>query len=68
MVLIYYSPPDLLNCKERKSKLELERAKEDYDYDSLSTFCLPAVSHNPKLTVLPSTTTFALKLSKTVGT
>ena len=27
-----------------------------------------AVSHNPKLTVLPSTTTFALKLSNTVGT
>lgn len=29
---------------------------------------LPAVSHNPKFTVLPFTTTFALKLSKTVGT
>jgi len=29
---------------------------------------LPAVSHNPRFTVLPSTTTLALKLSKTVGT
>lgn len=29
---------------------------------------LPAVSHNPRLTVLPLTTTLALKLSKTVGT
>lgn len=29
---------------------------------------IPAVSHNPRLIVLPSTTTFALKLSKTVGT
>ena len=29
---------------------------------------VPAVSHKPRLTVLPSTTTFALKLSKTVGT
>lgn len=28
----------------------------------------PAVSHNPRLTVLPSTTTLALKLSNTVGT
>jgi hypothetical protein len=28
---------------------------------------VPAVSHNPKLTILPSTDTFALKLSKTVG-
>lgn len=28
---------------------------------------LPAVSHNPKLTMFPSTATLALKLSKTVG-
>jgi hypothetical protein len=30
--------------------------------------CLPAVSQRPRFTVLPSTTTLALKLSKTVGT
>jgi hypothetical protein len=29
---------------------------------------LPAVSQSPRFTVLPSTTTLALKLSKTVGT
>jgi hypothetical protein len=29
---------------------------------------IPAISHNPRLTVFPSTTTFALKLSNTVGT
>lgn len=28
---------------------------------------IPAVSQRPKLTVVPSTTTFALKLSNTVG-
>jgi hypothetical protein len=28
---------------------------------------IPAVSQRPKFTVVPSTTTFALKLSNTVG-
>ena len=34
---------------------------------SLSYSSCPAVSHRPRLTVLPSTTTLALWLSNTVG-
>jgi len=61
------------NTKEnRKGKKEKKKKKIYYIINyrkKTGVFAnLPAVSHNPRLTVLPLTTTLALKLSKTVGT
>ena len=58
-----------LACSEQYIVLQQNILRKNDFYQTYKQLInQPAVSHNPRLTVLPSTTTFALKLSKTVGT
>lgn len=69
MALIYYNLPDLHTATAKTTVINTDSKKTQMYYFNFQEeeIELPAVSHNPKFTMLPSTETLALKLSNTVG-